>query len=163
MKNCEPNLHFDFGYYDSYFNSSGFDEEITPFEFNVYNEDNVMNSHSDADHDDHDEHDEHAETGNAPLPVNVSSSAEFRTEIYDIFRPEIRKILPGKIIRAIHKIIYIEAKVPKIDRECLRSIGVYFETFAQYKDQIINTIKNKKQILIEMIPELKTLINKRKL
>ncbi|KAK8871440.1 hypothetical protein M9Y10_007168 [Tritrichomonas musculus] len=81
----------------------------------------------------------------------------FKFSFYQIFTT--RKKFPKKYVIMIHNQICINLNLRSINRDETRSIDLYFSNFAKHSEKILLYIKNNKNNIIQMIPELKAIMN----
>lgn len=85
--------------------------------------------------------------------VDLSKKSElFKSAFYKIFTNKSK--FPKKLVKEIHEYIRKFIKIPKMSREHIRRIDLYFEEFSNISEIILSSLQNHREELLDAIPEL---------
>lgn len=92
-------------------------------------------------------------TRSSKRKVDLSEKAEiFKCAFYQVFTD--KKKFPKTFVKKIHDLICQIISLPKMKREQVRSIDLYFEDFASQSERILAFLHLNKSFILESIPEL---------
>ena len=75
-----------------------------------------------------------------------------KSAFYKIFTNKSK--FPKKLVKEIHEYIRKFIKIPKMSREHIRRIDLYFEEFSNISEIILSSLQNHREELLDAIPEL---------
>lgn len=86
--------------------------------------------------------------------VGLSKKAElFKNAFYHVFTE--KKRFPKNLVKKIHDYIIKFLPIPKMKRDQIRSIDLYFSEYSIYSEIILSFLQNHREMILGSIPELK--------